>query len=79
MLEEQKLRELTIESIREKVERAHKDATKRTPLERLTQSNHKDVTYYKGLLKEYTRELLTVMRIDFMEEVTGHHINTVVH
>ena len=40
----------------------------------LIEEAHKDVTYYKGLLKEYTRELLLVMREDFLEEITGHHI-----
>ncbi len=30
---------------------------------------------HKGLLPEYTRELLWVMRIDFLEEITGRHIN----
>jgi len=32
------------------------------------------VTYYKGLLQEFTRDLLMVMRHDFLEEVTNHHI-----
>lgn len=76
VLEEQKLRELTTEGKREMVEKAYKKATTRTPIERLVQSNHKDVTYYKALLRDYTRELLTVMRLDFLEEVTGKHINT---
>lgn len=40
----------------------------------ITETNHKDVTYYKGLLQEYTRDLLMVMREDFLEERTGHHI-----
>lgn len=53
---------------------AYKDATEQTLWERITRSNHKDVTYYKGLLQEYTRELLMVMRLDFLEEITGEHI-----
>ena len=76
VLEEQKLRELTTESHRENVDRAYKDATRRTLRERIMQSNHEDVTHYKALLRDYTRELLTVMRLDFMEEITGRHINT---
>lgn len=76
VLEEQKLRELTTESHRESVGKAYNDATKRTLWERITQSNHEDVTYYKALLRDYTRELLTVMRLDFLEEVTGRHIGS---
>lgn len=76
VLEEQKLRELTTESHRENVDREYKDATRRTLKERIMQSNHEDVTRYKALLRDYTRELLTVMRLDFMEEITGRHINT---
>lgn len=76
VLEEQKLRDLTTESSREGVNTAYKDAARRTLWERITQSNHKDVTYYKALLRDYTRELLTVMRLDFLEEVTGRHIST---
>ena len=59
---------------RELIEVAHKDATEQTLWERITKTNHMDVIYYKGLLEEYTRDLLMVMREDFMEEITGHHI-----
>ena len=62
------------EDDRELIELAHKDATEQSLWERITQSNHKDVTYYKGLLLEYTRDLLMVMCLDFLEEITGHHI-----
>lgn len=74
VLEEQKLRILMTDDDRELIDEAHKDATEQTLWERITRSNHKDVTYYKGLLKEYTRDLLMVMREDFLEEITGHHI-----
>ena len=37
--------------------------------EKITKTNHKDVTYYKGLLKQYTEELLETMAEDFMEDV----------
>lgn len=75
VLEEQKLRDLTTESNSEDVNRAYKDATRRTLWERITQTNHEDVTYYKALLRDYTKELLTVMRLDFLEEITGNHIS----
>lgn len=42
--------------------------------ERITKTNHEDVIYYKALLLEYTRDLLLVMREDFLEEITSHHI-----
>lgn len=54
---------------REQLEEAYKDARIITIWEKLTKSNHEDVTYYKGLLQEYTKELLKWMEIDFLEEV----------
>lgn len=75
VLEEQKLRWLMTEDDREGIEEAYKDARRITLWERITGSNHKDVAFYKGLLYEYTKELLMVMRIDFLEEITGRHIN----
>lgn len=74
VLEEQKLRSLMTEDDREGVARGYRDATTITLWERITKSNHKDVTHYKGLLHQYTKELLTVMRLDFLEEITGRHI-----
>lgn len=74
VLEEQTLRKLMTDDDRELIDVAHKDATEHTLWERITKTNHKDVTYYKGLLQEYTRDLLMVMREDFLEEITGHHI-----
>lgn len=74
VFEEQKLRKLITDDDREGVDAAFKDAMEQTLWERVTKTNHKDVTYYKGLLKEYTRDLLMVMREDFLEEITGHHI-----
>ena len=63
------------EDDREAIATAHRAASRRTLWERITQTNHKDVAYYKGLLQEYTRDLLLVMREDFLEEVEGHDIN----
>lgn len=74
VLEERKLRELMTDDDREGIGHAYKDAQEQTLWERITKTNHEDVTYYKGLLEEYTRDLLFVMRHDFLEEVTGHHI-----
>lgn len=74
VLEEQKLRQLMTDDNRELIEPAYKNATEITLWERITKSNHEDVTYYKGLLHEYTCDLLMVMRLDFLEEITGRHI-----
>jgi len=74
VLEEKKLRKLMTDDDRELIDEAHKEAIEQTLWERITRTNHKDVTYYKGLLQEYTRDLLMVMREDFLEEITGHHI-----
>lgn len=74
VFEEQKLRELMTEDDREGIEYAYKDAVEQTLWERITQTNHKDVTYYKVLLKEYTQDLLMCMRLDFLEEITGEVI-----
>ena len=74
VLEERKLRELMTENDRENVEEALKEAERVTLWERITKTNYKDVANYKAQLEEYTRELFLVMREDFLEEVTGHHI-----
>lgn len=57
------------EDDREQLEKAYKDAKIITIWEKITRSNHEDVTYYKGLLKAYTEELLSWMEIDFVEDV----------
>lgn len=75
VLEEQKLRWLMTEDDREAVDEAFENANRITLWERITKSNHKDVVHYKALLREYTQELLMVMRLDFLEEITGRHIN----
>lgn len=75
VLEEQKLRWLMTEDSREAVDAAYIDAQRITLWERITRLKHKDVTFYKGLLHEYTKELLMIMRLDFLEEITGKHIN----
>lgn len=70
----QKAKHRTPTSERRMIDSAYEEATKLMPWERITKTNHKDVTYYKGLLQEYTRDLLFVMRNDFLEEITGQHI-----
>ncbi|MDY4751958.1 MAG: hypothetical protein SPD44_04475 [Prevotella sp.] len=47
------------------------DARKRTLWEKITQTNHEDVRYYKGLLKQYTEELLATMTRDFIGDIEG--------
>ena len=74
VLEERKLRELMTENDRENVEEALKEAERVTLWERITKTNYKDVANYKAQLEEYTCELFLVMREDFLEEITGHHI-----
>lgn len=71
LLDKKQFRDMMTEDDRERVAEAYRDAQQRTLWERITKSNHKDVTYYKGLLEEYTRELLFCMRHDFLEEITG--------
>ena len=73
-LEEEKLRKLITDDDREAISDAYKKATKRTVLERISNTNHKDVSFYKGLLEVHTKDLLLVMRTDFLEELTGKYI-----
>ena len=69
LLDKKELREKITADDREGLSIAYQNAQYQTLWERITKSNHKDVTYYKGLLEEYTRELLFCMRHDFLEEV----------
>lgn len=78
-LEEQRLRNLMTENDWALIEDACKNAEEQTLWERITKTNHKDVTYYKGLLKEQTHNLLVLMREDFLEEITGRHIENKVY
>ena len=55
---------------REIIDEAHKDAMKRTLWERVTKTNHIDVAFYKGLLEQYSQELLINMRNNFLNEIT---------
>lgn len=58
-----------MEDDKQQLDDAYKDAEIITLWEKITKSNHEDVTYYKGLLKAYTAELLDWMQVDFIEDV----------
>lgn len=68
LLNQKQLRNKMTEDDCEGIAYAYRDAQRRTLWERITKTNHKDVTYYKGLLEEYTRELLFCMKHDFLGE-----------
>lgn len=74
ILDEKQLRDVMTAEDKERVARAYAEAQRQTLWERITKTNHRDVTFYKGLLKEYTKELLFCMRHDFLEEATGQEI-----
>lgn len=57
------------ENKRAAVQRAYDEATRITLWERLTKTNHDDVTTYKGILKDYTMALLKEVRCDFLEDI----------
>ena len=63
------LSDLMTDDDREIIPPAYDAAMHRNLWERITKTNHKDVTYYKGLLKRYTEDLLTALRCDLMEDV----------
>lgn len=69
LLDRHHVRMMMTEDDREGVEQAYDDASRITLWERLTKTNHRDVTRYKGLLKEYARELLCGLTADFLEDV----------
>ena len=66
--------DLPLQIDRECLAEAMTDATTVTLWERLTRSNYRDVARYKSLLYRYTKQLLDVMRLDFLEEVTSGNI-----
>lgn len=39
------------------IQTAYEKAMKRSVVERLTKTNHKDVTFYKGLLEAHAKDL----------------------
>lgn len=60
---------LLTEADQTRLQSAYDDARRITLWERITKSNHEDVTYYKGLLQVYTKELLDCLRVIFVEEI----------
>lgn len=71
ILDKRHISMLMTEDDRDGIYYAYEDATRRTLWERLTRTNHKDVSFYKGLLEEYARELLLCLRCDFIEDVNS--------
>lgn len=71
ILDKRHISKLMTDDDREAIHYAYEDATRRTLWERITNTNHKDVTFYKGLLEEYTKQLLLCMRCDFIEDVNN--------
>lgn len=69
IIDKQYLSDLMTEDDRENIPPAYHEAIHRSWWERITQTNQKDVTFYKGLLKRYTEDLLTALRCDFIEDV----------
>ena len=59
-------RDMILEDYELDVERAYEEAKKVTFWERVTKTNHADVSYFKGLIKQYTEELLEHMTQDFL-------------
>ena len=69
IIDKKHLSEQMTDDDRERLQYAYDDAVRRTLWERITKTNHKDVTYYKDALKIYTEELLLALQCDFMEDV----------
>ena len=69
ILDKRHLSALMTDDDREGIRYAYNDAKRVTLWEKVTKTNHKDVTFYKGLLEEYARELLLCLRCDFIEDI----------
>lgn len=69
ILDKGRIKDMVTEDDREGVNQAYKKAKRRTLWERVTKSNHKDVTFYKGVLRVYADELLSSLRVDFVEDL----------
>ena len=69
ILEKRHISVLMTDDDREGIKYAYDDAKRVTLWEKVTKSNYKDVTFYKGLLETYTRELLLCLRCDFIEDI----------
>ena len=60
-------RDLLNEEYQPAIENAYRKAREVTLREKILHTNHKDVAYFKGLLKQYTEELLEHLMNDFLE------------
>lgn len=69
ILDKAKLALDCLKNDKDQLESAYRDAKIITLWEKITKTNHEDVTYYKGLLKVYTEEILKWMGIDFVEDI----------
>lgn len=74
IIDKQHLSDLMTDDDREMIAPAYDEAVRRDIRELITKTNHKDVTFYKGLLKRYTEELLIALRCDFMEDVRKYNM-----
>lgn len=59
-------REMIREDYELTVDKAYEEATTVTLWEKISKSNHDDVAYFVGLLKQYSEELLEHMTNDFL-------------
>lgn len=62
-------RRIIQDSYSQDLPKAYDEAQRISMWEKITNSNHEDVTFFKGLLKSYADELLKCMIYDFREEV----------
>lgn len=69
VIDKRQLSEKLTENKRISAEHAYNEAVRVTLWERLTNTNHEDVTNYKGILKDYTIALLKEVRCDFLEDI----------
>ena len=69
IIDKRQLSEQLTENKRISAQHAYNEAKRVTLWERLTDSNHEDVTNYKGILKDYTEALLMELRCDFLEDM----------
>jgi len=67
LIDHPRLRDMIMEDYEVDVDKSFEEATTITLWEKITKSNHEDVAYFKGLLKQYTEELLEHTILDFLE------------
>ena len=67
LIDHPRLRDMIMEDYEVDVDKSFEEATTITLWEKIAKSNHEDVAYFKGLLKQYTEELLEHTILDFLE------------